>query len=100
MVIQSWAGNFRSFLHTPTKVLILCLCVLFFTLILKGNLWSLWSLHRDLNQLTQDINIIQVSNRQLDLQLKQAKDPSYLEKQAKDRMDYVEEDELVFVFPD
>lgn len=57
-------------------------------------------MHRDLNQLTQDINIIQVSNRQLDLQLKQAKDPSYLEKQAKDRMDYVEEDELVFVFPD
>lgn len=100
MVIQSWAGHFRTFLHAPMKVLVLCLCVLFFTLILKGNLWSLWSLHRDLSQLSQDINIIKVSNQKLDLQLKQAKDPSYLEKQAKDRMDYVEEDDLVFVFPD
>lgn len=34
----------------------------------------------------------------LDVQIKQAKDPSFIERQAKDKLDMVGEKDLVFVF--
>jgi len=36
----------------------------------------------------------------LDMQIKQANDPSFIERQAKDKLDMVGEHDLVFVFPE
>ena len=66
----------------------------------NGGLLNLYSLHRDFNRLNQQIETVQAQILDLDQQLKRAKDPAYIERQALDRYDLVEEHDLVFVFAD
>ena len=70
------------------------------TLLLNGLLWKLWSLHRDYERLTADIKEAEVSIKKLSVQLKQAKEPSFIERQARDKLDLVTDSDLVFVFAD
>lgn len=100
MLLHQLSEKIKYFLHSPYKVFMICLGVLMFTFILKGHMWRLWSLHHEIGQMAQDIKSIELSINKLSSKVRQAKDPNYLEKQAKDRMDYVEEGDLVFVFPD
>lgn len=90
----------RRFLDHPVRVAILCGIVLMLTLILNGNLWRLWGLHRDFDRFGEQILSAQKSIYVLDGQLHQAKDPSFIERQARDRLDLAGEHDLVFVFAD
>ena len=69
-------------------------------LVLDGSLFRLWKLHRDFNQLTTDITSLQGQHMQLKTQLTKAKDPAFMEREARDRFDLVNEGDLVFVFSD
>lgn len=57
-------------------------------------------MHRDVDRLQVDILDLQKQSSHLDLQLKQAKDPRFIERQARDRLDLVGEHDLLFVFAD
>lgn len=92
--------SIRHFLDHPTRVASLCLAVLALTLVLNGNLWRLWGLHRDFDHLSQQISETRQGTLQLEAQLHQAKDPSFIERQARDRLDMAGEHDLVFVFAD
>lgn len=92
--------SIRQSLDHPTRVATLCLVFLAVTLILNGNLWRLWGLHRDFDHLSQQIIDTNHSSRLLEAQLKQAKDPNFIERQARDRLDLAGEHDLVFVFAD
>lgn len=98
MSITVAATNFRKFLNHPSRVAISCLVFLVVYLILNGTVFRLWSLNRDFDRLTADIQKIQGETVRLQAQLKEAKDPSFIEKQARDRLDLVSENDLVFVF--
>jgi hypothetical protein len=84
MVIQ-FALKFRSILNQPLKVFFICTVVLFASLLVNGALWRVWGLHRDISVIVH---------------IKQAKDPVYIERLAKDKLDLVNRDDLVFVFAD
>lgn len=100
MSVRKMAISFRGFLNHPGKVSILCLVFFAITLLMNGLLWRLWGLHRDFERLTVEISGTKTDIEKLDAQLKQAKDPSFIERQARDKLDLVSEKDLVFVFPE
>lgn len=96
--------NFGRWIHhqlqQPGKVFLSCLIFAGVSLLFNGGLLNLYSLHRDFSRLNQQIDSVHAQIKDLDLQLKRAKDPVYIERQALDRYDLVEENDLVFVFAD
>jgi cell division protein FtsB len=100
MSVRNMAISFRSFLNHPAKVTVLCLVFFAITLMMNGLLWRLWGLHRDFERLTVEISSSKTDIEKLNAQLKQAKDPSFIERQARDKLDLVSEKDLVFVFPE
>lgn len=70
------------------------------SVLLDGVLWRLWSLRRDTERLEMVIASTRTSILSLDRQLRQAKDPAFIERQARDRLDLVGENDLIFVFPE
>lgn len=55
-------------------------------------------MYRDSDTIQEQILKSKAQSKALDMQIKQAKDPSYIERQAKDKLDLVEEQDLIFVF--
>ena len=100
MSVRKMAISFRSFLNHPAKVALLCVAFFAITLLMNGLLWRLWGLHRDFERLTVEIAGTKNDIEQLNVRLKQAKDPSFIERQARDKLDLVSEKDLVFVFPE
>lgn len=99
MVVHRFALSIRQFLNHPARVAMLCMAVLFMSLLLNGIVWRLWGLHRDHERLAREIVQTRQELTSLDLQLQQAKDPVFIERQARDKLDLASEDDLVFVFP-
>ncbi|MBK7960947.1 MAG: septum formation initiator family protein [Bdellovibrionales bacterium] len=66
---------------------------------MKGTLLRLWNLHQEAARIQADMLLTQEKTKKLDLAIMRVKDPSYLERQARERLDLVSEDDLVFLFP-
>ncbi len=94
------AGRLHVFLHSPMKVFWCCLVFVSMSLLLNGSLLRLYGLHRDQHRLQAQTQQVNESISELDRQLKQAADPAFLERQAMDRYDLADENDLVFVFSD
>jgi cell division protein FtsB len=97
-------GAFFQFLnrlvHQPLKVLVLCLVLLFFSLVVNGSLFQLWSLYRERTRLQIESTRLEAESQQLAMKIQHAKDPQFIELQARDRFDLVQEGDLIFVFSD
>lgn len=100
MSVRKMAIVFRNFLNHPGKVTIVCMVFFAITLLMNGLLWRLWGLHRDMERLAVEIVRTENAIGNLNAQLKEAKDPSFIERQAHDKLDLVSERDLVFVFPE
>lgn len=90
---------FLSILNSPRKVFYLCLVFVSLTLIIDGTFWNLWELKQEKQRLVRDIHSTLEKSGALSFQIHRAKDPNYLKKQARDRLDLLAEDEIVFLFP-
>ncbi len=98
--LQSFAHRFKKWLNQPGQVFVISLSLVIITLFFNGTLWKLWSLYRDEERL-QNLTLNAKSEIiRVDLQIKQAKDPVYIERQARDKMDLVGDHDLIFVFPE
>lgn len=85
-------------LASPLKVFFLC-CVFFVgSLLWKGGWISLYSLYRDEGEIQSQMVRLRTDIDNLDLQMKRAKDPSFIERQALDQLDMASDHDLVFVF--
>lgn len=100
MGVRNFGHGLRRFLNRPDWVFFVCLAFFGSTVLFDGILWRLWGLHRDHARLSSEVSTLQNEIKSLDHQLAQAKDPSYIERQARDRFDLVGENDLVFVFPE
>ncbi|PIS10255.1 MAG: hypothetical protein COT73_10260 [Bdellovibrio sp. CG10_big_fil_rev_8_21_14_0_10_47_8] len=85
-------------LHQPHKVFWICLVFGVLSLLINGGFYQLYRMHRDQKFLVDQIQATKVEVTQLDRLLKQAKDPSFIERQALDNYDLAEEHDLIFVF--
>lgn len=98
MSYTRFAIGLRLLLNHPTKVATYCLIVFVSSIILNGNAFRLWSLHRDFDRINDEIRQTGQNIASLSEQLKQAKDPAFIERQARDKLDLAGEHDLVFVF--
>lgn len=101
MVRSVLIGFFRGLnqlLQSPTKVIWICAGLVLLNLILDGSLFRLYRLYRDHTAIHEKIMNLQSKNQEMRQRLKQAKDPAFLEREARDRFDLVSEGDLVFVF--
>ena len=96
--LSHFGFNFRSLLNKPVKVFFFCICIFIGSLFFNGAIWRIWSLHRDSSKIQDQILNSKTQAKTLDMQIKQAKDPSFIERQAKDKLDMVGKHDLVFVF--
>jgi hypothetical protein len=94
------SGFIRETLHQPLKIFWLCLGVVVVSLLLNGNLIRLYGLHRDYDRIQDQILAVRGQIFHLRKQMTVVQDPTYIERQALDRYDLVEENDLVFVFAD
>jgi hypothetical protein len=98
--IQRYALTFRSWLHQPQKVFFSCLFVLIISLFLNGTVWKVWGLYRDQAFIKNQIDESRTAIKNYEIQMIQAKDSTFIQHQALDKMDLVSENDLVFVFPE
>lgn len=98
--IQKKALWFRGWLNQPERVFVVCAFVLVISLFLNGTVWKIWGLHRDRATITQQIHQAEMSVLNFDKLMLRAKDPSYIERQALDKMDLISENDIIFVFPE
>jgi cell division protein FtsB len=99
MKIQQFGNWIRDFLNHPRRVALVCLLFVILSAVFNGVLWRLWALHRDQDRRQHEMLVAQQSIVHLKTQLEQARDPAYIERQARDRLDLASEKDLVFVFP-
>ncbi len=89
---------FRGILHKPYRIFLLCGAMSLVTLVLDGTLYRYWSLNSELGEINERIRQVKFEVVKLEGQILQSKDPKFIEKQALERFDFVEKDDLVFIF--
>lgn len=97
-LIKTVSSFVTDLLQRPDRVLSICLFLLFVGLILDGSLFRLWVLHRDSADIEKKTVQVMASTTELQAKLKRAKDPQFIEIQARDRFELAEEGDLIFVF--
>lgn len=87
-----------SLLENPTRVGCVCLALLFVGLVLDKSLWRLYQIHQSKQVLLS--KIVEESDKiiRVKQQLDQLKNPAYIEKQARERLEFLEKNDLLFVF--
>jgi len=88
----------QSFLNAPVHVLVYCFLGFTSAVILDGSFFRLWSLHHENNRLTETLERLNADSLVLDQKIHHAKSLDFIERQARDQLDLVEQNELVFVF--
>ena len=99
-VLVGFFQGINGLLQAPQKVIWVCVGLIVVNLIIDGSLLRLWSLNRDHEATQEKIHILQTKNQEMKIRLAKAKDPAFLEQEARDRFDLVSEGDLVFVFSD
>ena len=84
----------------PLRVFVICMSLAVFSLLANGTVFQLYRMHRDQRLIQEQIRATRVAILDLDKNLKLAKDPVFIERQALDNYDLVEENDLMFVFSD
>lgn len=97
-ILEGFFQRLNALLQAPQKVIWICFGLIVLNLVIDGSLMRLWSLHRDHDSIREKIEILKIKNEELQARLKKAKDPAFLERQARDRFDLVSEGDLVFIF--
>ena len=98
--IRKSAHTIERWLNQPQKVFFVAVIVLLSTVLLNGTIWKLWGLYRDQDKIALQMVETKASMGHVALQIKQAKDPEYIERQARDKMDLIGDHDLIFVFPE
>ena len=90
----------HQFLYRPYLVFLFCLVFLFINLILDGTLFQVFRFSRDLRVVQNRIQHLEEKNKELEEKIEKANDPDFIEKELRERLDYTEEGDLIFLFPE
>jgi cell division protein FtsB len=97
-VLVGFFRGLNDLLQAPQKVIWLCLGLILFNMVIDGSLFQLVALYRDQKDIQNRLEKLSVQTNDLKARLKRARDPAFLEREARDRFDLVSEGDLVFVF--
>lgn len=93
-----WAKIFRDWLQNPVSVLVLVGTISFGAVLIDGTLFRLWSLARDRDQLEERLVSLKQSITDKEMKLTQSNRPEFIERQAREKLDFVRDGDLVFIF--
>ena len=88
------------FIYQPYLIFLFCLVFLSLNLVLNGTLFRVFRLNQDLKIVNNRIQHTQEQTEELKLKIKKSKDPEFIKKELRDRLDYTEEGDLIFLFPE
>lgn len=91
---------FYYLFQSPKRMLALCFIFLFFGLILSGDLFKLYKLIRHKEALTARITKVEVAKQEIRSKIKESSSQEYIEREATERFDMVQDGDLIFVFND
>lgn len=91
---------FQEWLQKPYGVFIACLIFLGINIIFDGTLFKIRELYLNKQQLLQASEEIKIKNERIVSILERLKDPTYLEKEARNRLNLAGEGDLIFIFPE
>lgn len=91
-------GSLALMLQNPLRVFWVCLSLICINFLLDGSPLRLWSLRREQDELRTQVAALKVENNRVKTLIKRASDPGFIEREARDRFDLVEESDLVFIF--
>ena len=94
------AARLQNLLNSPIRVFWCCLAFVAISLLGSGCALTLYGLHRDKALILNQIQKTRIKISDIDRALKQAQDPKYIQRQALDRFELAESEDLVFVFSD
>lgn len=97
--VKKWALKVRKLLDNPYQVFVYSAAFFVVTMVLNGTPIRLWGLHRDMDRLNSEMTENISDIKRLKRLVAQAREPAFIEREALDRLDLVEENDLLFVFP-
>ena len=97
-MLSRWIHSLHHILHRPSQVFFLAAVMTFLFLIFDGSLWKFWNLQRSQEQMQVRMEDLEEQAKKLEFKIHQAKNLTYIERQATDQFDYVREVDLIFVF--
>ena len=103
MIRNFFAGMAKvvsQFLQRPIQVAIVSIILVTAGLLFDGSLFRLWRLNRDSAELNSRMSKLRADSRVLDKKIKKAKDPNFIELEAREKFDLASEGDLIFVFSD
>jgi len=99
LAVKKWAFQVRKSLDNPYQVFVYSAAFFVATMALNGTPIRLWGLHRDTDRLNSEMTQNLSKITRLKQLIAQAREPAFIEREALDRLDLVEENDLLFVFP-
>ena len=88
----------NEILHRPFVVLLVCFVVSFTSLIVEGTLFQLWSLYQSDKEISHRMEHLEKETQKLSIKMTKASEAGFLELEANEYFDVVEEGDLVFIF--
>lgn len=88
----------QKLLLNPIRVGLLCVLLGFLAITYDGSLYRYWSLKSTEQELVQRISQIQIATKQIKSQIEKSKSSEFIEREARERLDLVGQDEIVFLF--
>lgn len=89
---------FNFLFQSPKRMFFICLGFVFFGLIFSGDLFRLVKLIRYKQTLEQQIQTVHHSKEMIQIKMKESKSREFLEREAFDRFDMVQDGDIIFVF--
>lgn len=99
MVVKKPFILVRKILNSPRKVLLFSLIFLFINMMSTGNIVKLLNLKNELDRLGFVLEKNKLEIEQIEQNISKSKDANFIERQAREKLDLVEEGDLVFIFP-
>lgn len=94
------ANTLSRFLQNPLKVFVVCFSLVIVGLIFDGSLFHLWRLKRDSAELATRMQVLRTQSNEIEKKINRARDPNFIELEAREKFDLASEGDLVFVFSD
>jgi cell division protein FtsB len=94
------ADTINRMLMSPRKIIFWCLTFALIGILLDGTLYQMWQLNVEKKKVQQKITETKTSIQKLQKNIRMAHDPRFIEREARDRFDLVNKDDVVFVFND
>ena len=98
--MTSLIDSLNRVLSSPLRVLLICMVLGALAVTLDGSLYKYWSLSNTELELNQRIAHVHSQSQLVKSKIEKTKSLNFLEREARDRLDLVGQDEMVFVFSD